>query len=146
MKKEKNLQCVQCDSKNIIIEEIEVDGWIEDDVVCKDCGTHMVWGGGDKYILHLINQERWFDLFEQALEFPFEAVVCEPQDVSFISHGDKVKVHELLDEDDLYGIIVSIRKGRKKYSFPMVDLEPINVSKNLRNLNEAYQYWFANER
>lgn len=86
---------MQCDSKNIVIEEVEVDGWIEDDVVCKDCETHMVWGGGDKYILHLIDQERWFDLFEQALEFPFEAVVCEPQDVSFISCEDKVKVHAL---------------------------------------------------
>lgn len=80
MKKEKNLQCVQCvqcDSKNIIIQEIEVDGWIEDDVVCKDCGTHMIWGGGDKYILHLINQERWFDLFEQALEFPSLSIDIE---------------------------------------------------------------------
>jgi transcription elongation factor Elf1 len=143
MKKE--LKCIQCDSKNVDIIEAEEGIWIEEEVVCKDCGTHMIFDG-EEYILHITDCEEWIDLFQETLEFPFDAVVWEYQESSFIKQGDKVKVDGLLDEDDLYGIIVSISKGRKKYSFPIVDLNPINVSRKIKNLLNAYQYWFSNER
>lgn len=117
--------------------------WIEEDVVCRDCGTHMIFDGKE---YHMIDRHEWIDLFQKILEFSFDAEVCEDQESSFIQYGDKVKVDGLLDEDDLYGVIVSIKKGRKKYSFPIVDLSPINASKNVKNLFEAYQFWFSNER
>lgn len=143
----KNLKCVNCESENVYDVEIEIgeEIWVDEELVCQDCGTYMVWVGKDEYILHIKDREEWIDLFEATLEFPFEAEVCEYQDVSFIQQGDKVKVHGLDLEDDLYGIIVNIRRGRKKYSFPLVDLEPINSGK-MKNLFDAYHYWFCNER
>jgi len=33
--------------------------------------------------------------------------------------GKRLRVYGI--EDDLYGIIVAVRKGRKKYSVPLVD-------------------------
>ena len=108
---------------------------IQEEFMCQDCGSYM-----------LISREEWLDLFEEILVFPFEAEVIEYQESDYINQGDKVKVHNLLDEDDLYGVIVSIRKGRKKYDFPLVDLEPINVTRKIINLFDAYHYWFCNER
>ena len=146
MKKNKSLKCVQCDSTNVAFEKIDDGNWIEEGLLCQDCGAHMVWGGDNEYVLRITDREEWIELFKDILQFPFDAEVCEPQDVSFISMGDKVKVHGIEMEDDLYGVIVSIRKGRRKYSFPLVDLEPLNASKEIRNLCNAYQYWFCNER
>jgi len=145
MENMKKLKCIQCDSENVDLIEIEEGMWSEEDIVCKDCGTHMIFDG-EEYILHIIDCEKWIDLFREALEFPFDAVVCEDQETSVIQEGDNVKVDGLLDEDDLYGVIVYIKKGRKKYSFPIVDLNPINVSRKVKNLFNAYQYWFSNER
>lgn len=142
---DKKLKCVQCDSENVDVIEIKDGMWIEEDVVCQECGSHMIFDG-EKYILHMIDRHEWMDLFKEALEFPFDAEVWEYQENSIIKEGDKVKVNKLLDEDDLYGVIVSIKKGLKKYSFPIVDLNPINVSRKVQNLFNAYQFWFSNER
>jgi len=141
----KKLKCVQCDSENVEVIEVDDGIWIEEDVVCQQCESHMIFDG-EEYILHITDRDEWIDLFQETLELPFDAVVCEYQESSSIQYGDKVKVDRLLDEDDLYGVIVSIRKGRKKYSFPIVDLNPNNVSGKIKNLFNAYQYWFSNER
>jgi transcription elongation factor Elf1 len=143
---EQKLKCVQCDSEKVDIIQIEEEMWVDEELVCRECGAHMTWFGEDEYILHISDRDEWIDLFEKTLEFPFEAEVCEYQEGSVINQGDIVKVHQILDEDDLYGVIVSIRKGRKKYSFPLVDLEPIKVVREAKNLFDAYHYWFANER
>ena len=56
---EKKLKCVQCDSENIDIIEIE------EELVCQDCGAHMIYVGEDEYILHISNRDEWRDLFEE---------------------------------------------------------------------------------
>lgn len=93
-----------------------------------------------------IDVEEWLDLFEETLEFPFKAKVCEYQERGPLQEGDEVIVRGLEVEDDLYGVIVNLKKGRKKYSFPLVDLEPIGVHRAIKNLFDEYQYWFSNER
>lgn len=145
MKMKKKLKCIQCDSENVDVAEVDNGMCIEEEVVCQDCGSYMIFDG-EEYFLHITDCDEWIDLFQETLEFPFDAVVYEYQEISFIQRGDKVKVDGLLGEDDLYGVIVSIRKEGKKYSFPIVDLKLINVSRKIRNLLNAYQYWFSNER
>lgn len=145
MKNNKKLNCINCDSENVAVMELYNGMETHEEFVCEDCDSHMIFDG-EEYILHLTDYDEWIDLFLETLEFPFDAVVCEYQDVSYVQHGDKVIVDRLIDEDDLYGIIVLIRKGRKEYSFPIVDLNPINVSTKIKNLCNAYRYWFSNER
>lgn len=52
--------------------------------MCQDCGAHIVWGGDNEYVLRITDREEWIELFKDILQFPFDAEVCEPQDVSFI--------------------------------------------------------------
>ncbi len=78
---------------------------------------------------------------KQNLVFPFDAVVAEYQSKGFLNQHDKVTVISIDMVDDLYGIIISCKKGRRKYSFPLVDLEA--VDKNSKEI-EAYRTWFSN--
>lgn len=145
MKNNKKLKCINCDSENLAVMELDNGMETQKEVVCQDCNSHMICDG-EEYILHLSDYDEWIDLFKETLEFPFDAVVCEYQEASSIQQGDKVKVDGLIYEDDLYGIIVSIIKDRKQYSFPVVDLNPAKVSMKTKNIVNAYRYWFSNEK
>ena len=83
----------------------------------------------------------WHQFLEEKLVFPFEAVVVEYQSKGPFKQGDKLSVSGTEIFDDHYGIIISCRKGRKKYSFPLVDLETIGKNKKYV---EAYRTWFSN--
>lgn len=141
----RKLKCIQCNSENV--SQIDVDNgiWIEENFVCQDYHNHMIFNG-EEYILHITNRDEWIDLFQETMELPFDAVVYEYQGGTSIKQGEQITVHGLLGEDDLYGVIVSISKGRRKYSFPIVDLKIINASRKMKNLMNAYQYWFSNDR
>lgn len=91
MKNKKRLNCINCASENVAVTGVDNGMWIEEEVVCKDCGSHMIFDG-EEYILHITDREEWIDLFQETLEFPFDAVVCEYQEVSYIQQGDKVRV------------------------------------------------------
>jgi len=49
-------------------------------------------------------------------------------------------------EDDLYGVLVSVKKGRKKYAYPLCDLEAVDKSTSNSKLLDDYGLWFANCR
>ena len=83
----------------------------------------------------------WHQFLKKNLVFPFEAVVVEYQSKGPLKQGDKISVLDIEIFDDLYGVIISCRKGRKKYSFPLVDLE--TADKNKENV-EAYRTWLSN--
>ena len=90
------------------------------------------------------NMEAWGNHFKNVLQFPFEAEVSEVQDDGPLDAGDKVKVVEVTDVDDLYGVIVKVRQGRKGYYFPLCDLEVCDKkSSNYTPVND-YAVWFAN--
>lgn len=88
--------------------------------------------------------EDWLQYLDNKISFPFEAIVCEYQEGEAISKGDKLKVHNIEGEEDLYGVIVSVRKGRKKYSFPLIDLESINLGEEGKKAIDEYKEWFSN--
>ena len=85
----------------------------------------------------------WHEFLKRKLVFPFEAVVDEYQSKSPLKQGDKLSVLDIEIFDDHYGIIISCRKGRRKYSFPLVDLEVEATDENKKYV-EAYRTWFSN--
>jgi hypothetical protein len=86
----------------------------------------------------------WEGHFKKVLSFPFEAVVDEFQERSPLRAGDKVTVQSIVHVDGLYGILVKVKQGRRRYDFPLCDLEATeHNSSNYRFLRE-YVVWFAN--
>jgi hypothetical protein len=132
--------CINCASSGLRFREIDgID--FADKIICEECGCEMVNCGNG---LELFGADRnWKEYLSEELSFPFEAKVCEYQEGEYISQGDKLRVHNIEDEDDLYGIIVSVRKGRKKYSISLVDLEPIDLNLQGKIAVEEYKGWFC---
>lgn len=87
---------------------------------------------------------RWGAYLEQHLSFPFDAVLDEWQERGPLRSGDKVKVKKISLVDDLYGIIVELRCGRKKYDFPLCDLAATDKKLPNTRLIQDYRVWFAN--
>lgn len=86
----------------------------------------------------------WFEYLEQTVEFPFEAVVDEWMRGPLRS-GDKVRVHSLEDADEMYGIIVKLRRGRKQFHLPLCQLAAADEDSPLYALIDLYRTWFANQ-
>jgi hypothetical protein len=88
--------------------------------------------------------EVWQKYMAKTLALPFDAVVLGYQDNNPLQSGDKVSVKKISIVDDLYGVIVELRRGRKKYHHPLCDLEVNNEdSANYQPLKD-YCVWFAN--
>jgi hypothetical protein len=98
----------------------------------------------DNYEVELAAEKNWVLFLNERLSFPFEADVADYQESGPLLQGDKLKVHKIEGEDDKYGIIVSVRKGRKKYDFPLVELELINGKSDCKQAIEEYKDWFWN--
>lgn len=88
--------------------------------------------------------ETWENYLEKNLTFPFDAKTSEYQEKGPLQSGDRVSVKKISIVDDLYGIIVELRHGRKKFHFPLCDLEAIaKDSPNYQPVKD-YRLWFAN--
>lgn len=84
------------------------------------------------------------EYLEMACVFPFYAQISEYQENGPLNEGDKISVKGISGVDDLHGLIVEIRHGRKKYHFPLLDIEVIDkVSVNYQPV-ENYKEWFVN--
>jgi hypothetical protein len=88
--------------------------------------------------------DAWEEHLSKSLVFPFEAEIAEYQGRGPLQAGDRVKVTGIALVDDLYGVIVDLRRGRRKYAFPLCDLEITDKrSPNYQIVND-YAVWFAN--
>lgn len=86
----------------------------------------------------------WDEYLTANLTLPFEAEVSEFQERGSFRVGDKVKVAELFEADDHYGIIVKLGPNRKGSHFPLSDLEAVDKKSPQYPLVHAYSVWFAN--
>jgi len=87
--------------------------------------------------------EAWGKYLEKGLVFPFDAEV-DSSGEGPLNEGDKVRVHSIAIVDDLYGVIVDVRLGHRKYAHPLCDLEVIDKeSSNYQNVQD-YSDWFSN--
>jgi len=48
------------------------------------------------------------------------------------------------DVDDLYGVIVSCRRGRQRFDFPLADLAAVDQNSPNAEPIQDYRVWFAN--
>jgi hypothetical protein len=86
----------------------------------------------------------WEDYLAQHLSFPFEAEVSGYQERGPLQAGDRVKVHRIFDVDDLYGVIVQLRHGRRQYYLPLCELKVTDPHSPNHQLVDDYAVWFAN--
>jgi hypothetical protein len=79
------------------------------------------------------------------LKFPFEAIVVDrDEDTEVLDNGDIVSVKKIEGTFDLYGIVVDIRKGRRKYQIPLCELEVSDKSSDNYIKVDDYNVWFSN--
>ena len=88
--------------------------------------------------------EAWETYLQAQLVFPFEAVVDEYQERGPLRGGDRVRVHDITEADEFYGIIVRLRRGREQFHFPLCDLAVLDETAANHAIVQSYRVWFAN--
>lgn len=88
--------------------------------------------------------EAWNEYLTKKLVFPFEAMVSENQDEGPLDYGDVVQVHGLDEIDDLCGILVKVSQGRRRFVFPLCDLNATDEKSPNYTPVKDYCVWFAN--
>ena len=86
----------------------------------------------------------WSEYLEGHLVFPFEAKVTEWQERGPVQAGNLGKVVGIRDIEDLYGILVDLRVGHRKYVYPLCDLKAVDENSRNYQLTDDYAVWFAN--
>ena len=86
----------------------------------------------------------WEKHLKEKLSFPFKAIVTEFQERGPMKAGNKVTVHRISEVEELYGILVDIEYKRKRYIFPLADLEAIEKTSDNYFPIKDYVIWFAN--
>jgi len=123
---------------------------------CSNCGAvYIVDGQGEEIIIRGEKRD-WAAFLSQNLDFPFYAEVegVEGSDAELFGvsnpfpfrYKDRVKVLDTDFEDELYGIIAGVRKGRKKYAIPLCDLSVVDTASANCKLVEDYSNWLINYR
>jgi hypothetical protein len=88
--------------------------------------------------------EAWEEHLSKSLAFPFEAKVAGYQERGPLQAGDRVKVTGIGLVDDLYGVVVDLRRGRRTYAFPLCDLKVTDENSPNYQIVRDYAVWFAN--
>jgi len=88
--------------------------------------------------------ERWAEYLASVLSFPFEAEVTEFQERGPLRSGDVLTVQGIESVEDLYGLIIRVKKGRRTYHFPLCDLTPTDEKSPNYQPVRIYAIWFAN--
>jgi len=104
--------------------------------------------------------DKWWDYLQGNLVFPFKAFLkndsLDIEDIekiidNYIKDGGNtvvdnskkdVNVKAISGFDDLRGIIVEIKKGRKKYHTPLCEIEPTDYDSGNWELIGIYTSWF----
>ena len=123
---------------------------------CSNCGAVYIEDGQGAITVLKGKKRDWAAFLPQNLVFPFEAEVddVEGSDAELFGfenlnpfrYKDIVKVLDADFEDDLFGIIARVRKGRKKYAIPLCDLLVLDKTSSNYELVEHYKTWFFNYR
>jgi hypothetical protein len=88
--------------------------------------------------------QKWVEYLEDQLSFPVEAIVEESESDWLIKEGQKVSIKSLPHIVDTYGVIATVRIGRKQYEYPLCELEVIDKKSHNYQPIDDYKLWFAN--
>jgi len=91
-----------------------------------------------------IQLDAWLDYLEKELSFPFNASIQDSENFE-LKWKDIVNVKQIEDFADMYGILLEIRKGRKKFIFPLCDLEVVEKQSRNRFIIDAFLEWWTEE-
>jgi hypothetical protein len=84
----------------------------------------------------------WLDYLEKELIFPFKASIQDSENLE-LQWKDIVNVKQIEDFADMYGVLLEIRKGRKKFIFPLCDLEVVEKQSRNRFIIDAFLEWWT---
>lgn len=127
----------------------ERNNWLKFE--CPECGAVFIEDGNGKTTMIKGKERDWGKYLTENLCLPFEAVVIEASDDEFFGVGDpgsirykdKLIVVSVDFEDDLCGILVSVKKGKKKFAYPLINLEPADRKSSNAKLINNYGTWFS---
>jgi hypothetical protein len=88
--------------------------------------------------------EAWAAHLRQVLRFPFEAIISEAADRGPLHQGDQLAVQAITDIDDLRGLIVACTHQRRRYDYPLCDLQVLDHRSPNHDPVQIYVVWFAN--
>ena len=91
-----------------------------------------------------IQLDKWLEYLEENLSFPFDATILEAEESTVLRWKDHVKVKKIDDYVDPYGVLMEIRKERKKYIVPLCEMEIIDKDSNNYIITEAFMEWWSN--
>lgn len=118
---------------------------------CSECGAIFICDKDYNETILKGKKRDWEKYLKENLTFPFDAVIEEYQNENIfakergpIKKGYKVTVNKVVGEDDLYGVIVSIKINNKAFQFPLCDLEAVDKESSNFKIIDKYGVWFAN--
>ncbi len=97
----------------------------------------------------------WIKWLNSNLTFPIEVERIDSDDSSvfFRNHNDKpfslghiMKIIEIDDEDDHYGIITKVEESRHIGHAPILDLKPLDKESQNYKLLLEYNEWFYSDK
>jgi hypothetical protein len=87
--------------------------------------------------------QKWYDYLSEHLDFPFTTKVVETERGG-LKIGTKIKLLDLEDYDDRYGILAIGKEGRGAITTLLCNLEAIDQKSKNYDLLRDYVVWFAN--
>ena len=87
---------------------------------------------------------RWIDYLNEYLNFPLEVEVVETMRGG-LKVGEKIKLLDLDDFDDMYGIFGIGKSNKGAVTWPICDLEVIDKKSSSYQPLKDYCIWFANQ-
>jgi hypothetical protein len=90
----------------------------------------------------------WIGWLSDRLSFPFEVVRIDDDDKFMVFGGDdsepfridhKMKALAVESEEDLYGVIIKVREGRRTGYVPLLDVEVTDKKSPNYEIVEAYK-------
>jgi hypothetical protein len=86
--------------------------------------------------------QAWLRHLEAKLSLPFEAQIVETQENGLLKAGAQVSVFDFAGIHNEYGIMVSIKTARKRFDFPLSNLEVCEETSPNYQLVDDYEVWF----
>ncbi|MDF1546260.1 MAG: calcium-binding protein [Bacteroidales bacterium] len=86
-------------------------------------------------------EDEWYNYLKEKLQFPFEAEVNLISYTEVFEDGDIIKVVDIDNFIDLYGFIMKVKKSRKTYYLPLLEMELTDKNSTNQLIIDAFFEW-----
>ena len=130
--------------------DTNLTGWNEEKDLsrfeCEECGAIFICDSDYNKTIVKGEKRNWENYLSENLTFPFKAFIDEFQERGPLRSGDKIIVEKIIDEDDFYGVLVKVKRGREYFDFPLCDIAAQDKKSANYKVLDGYRTWFANCR